>query len=288
MNRETTRRAVLGAALGAGVAGGLLTSASSFLGRFAPLSGSVWGAAKAGRQSTVDSPHGPAEVRYDDEGVPHVSADSETALYFATGYVQATDRLFQMDLQRRLFRGELSAVVGDTTLDSDEFHRKMMFAEAAEATAEHVRETAVGPLLEAYADGVNAAIESESLPIEFRLLEYEPEPWTVADSMIVEKVIAWGLTGSFRTLRKTLVADTFTAEMANQLYPDRFAERPRIIRDHHDPGDVRCGAGYRCRRRRDRDGADGQKGNRRLAVGVRTGPEARLEQLAREFRTVRR
>ena len=261
MNWEATRRAVLGAALGAGVAGGLLTPASSFLERFAPLSGSVWGAAKTDRQSTVDSPHGPAEVRYDDEGVPHVSADSERALYFATGYVQATDRLFQMELQRRLFRGELSAVVGDATVDSDTFHRKMMFAEGAEATAEHISETAVGPLLEAYADGVNAAIEDEPLPIEFRLLEYEPEPWTVADSMVVEKVIAWGLTGSFRTLRKALVADTFTPEMADQLYPDRFAERPRIVRDHHNPGTFGAGLGI---------GVDSTAGETRRTVGKET------------------
>jgi penicillin amidase len=241
MNRETTRRAVLGAVLGAGVAGGVLSPASTRLEQFAPLSGSVWGARQTGRQSTVDSPHGPAAVSYDDEGVPHVSAGDEEALYFAAGYTQATDRLFQMEFQRRLVRGELSAVVGDVTLDSDEFNTKMMFAEAAEATADHVRDTAAGPPAAAYVDGVNAAIDGESLPLEFRLLDYEPDEWTLADSMIVEKLLAWNLTGSFRTLRKALVADTFGAEMADQLYPDRFDERPRIVRDHHDPGTFGAG-----------------------------------------------
>jgi penicillin amidase len=243
MNRETTRRAMLGAALGAGVAGGLLSPASTYLRQFAPLSGSVWGATRTGRQSTVDSPHGPAEVRYDDEGVPHVSADDERALYFAAGYVQATDRLFQMDFQRRLVRGELSAVAGDVTVDSDEFNRKMMFGDAAEATADHVRETPAGPPAEAYVDGVNAAIESESLPLEFRLLDYEPAEWTLTDSMVVEKLLAWSLTGSFRTLQKRLVADIFGDEMADDLYPDRFDERPRIIRDHHDAGTFGEGLG---------------------------------------------
>ena len=243
MNRETTRRAVLGAVLSAGVASGLLTRASTRLEQFAPLSGSVWGARQTGRQSTVDSPHGPAEVSYDDEGVPHVSADDEAALYFAAGYTQATDRLFQMDFQRRLVRGELSAVVGDVTLDSDEFNTRMMFAEAAEATAAHVRETPAGPPAQAYVDGVNAAIDSESLPLEFRLLDYEPEAWSLADSMVVEKLLAWQLTGSFRTLRKALVTDIFGAEMADQLYPDRFDERPPIIRDHHSPGTFGAGLG---------------------------------------------
>jgi penicillin amidase len=241
MNRETTRRAVLGAVLGTGVAGGLLTQASTRLEQFAPLSGSVWGARQTGRQSTVDSPYGPATVSYDDEGVPHVSAESEGALYFAVGYTQATDRLFQMEFQRRLVRGELSAVVGDVTLDSDEFNTKMMFAEAAEATAAHVRETPAGPPVEAYVDGVNAAIDGESLPLEFRLLDYEPDEWTFADSLVIEKLLAWNLTGSFRTLRKALLTDIFGAEMADQLYPDRFDERPRIVRDHHDPGTFGAG-----------------------------------------------
>ena len=243
MKRETTRRAVLAGALGAGVAGGLFSPVSSYLRQFAPLSGSVWGAARTSRQSTVESPHGTAEVRYDDEGVPHIEADDEAALYFAAGYVQATDRLFQMDFQRRLIRGTLSAVVGDVTLDSDTFHRQMMFAEAAEATADHVRETPAGPPAEAYVDGVNAAIDGEALPLECRLLEYEPEPWTLADTMAVEKLIAWGLTGSFRTLRKALVTDTFGVEMADQLYPDRFDGVTPIIREHHDPGAFGAGLG---------------------------------------------
>ena len=243
MNRETTRRVTLGAALGLGVAGGLLPPANTYLRRFAPLSGSVWGAAQTSRQSTVESPHGPAEVSYNDEGVPHVSADSELALYFAAGYVQTTDRLFQMDLQRRLVRGQLSAVVGDVTLDSDRFNRKMMFGAAAEATADHVRETPAGPPAEAYVDGVNAAIDGESLPLEFRLLGYEPDEWTLADSMVIEKLLAWNLTGSFRTLRRALVADIFGPEMAAQLYPDRSDRPTTILRDHHSPGTFGAGLG---------------------------------------------
>ena len=243
MDRETTRRAVLGAGLAGGVAAGVLSPLRTYLKGFAPLSGSVWGAAQGGRRSSVDSPYGPAELRYDNAGVPHVSAGDESSLYFAAGYVQATDRLFQMDLQRRLARGQLSAVVGSAAVEADEFHRKLLFAEAAEATADHVRETRAGPPAEAYVDGVNAAIEGESLPLEFRLLGYEPEPWTLGDSMCVEKLIAWGLTGSFRTLRRALVEDIFGAEMAAQLYPDRFEETTPIVREHHDPPVFGAGLG---------------------------------------------
>ena len=237
MKHQATRRAVLGGVLGAGVAGGLLSPVSTYLRQFAPLSGSVWSPARFDRQSTVDSPHGPASVRYDDRGVPHVSADDEEALYFAVGYVQGTDRLFQLDLQRRLTSGRLSEVVGDVTLESDEFHRQMQFRQAAEATVDHLRGTAVEPLLEAYADGVNAAIDGESLPLEFQLLDYEPEPWTLADTIVTEKLIAWGLTGGFRTLRKARVREAFGEERAEDLFPFRFDDVEPIVRDHHDAGD---------------------------------------------------
>ncbi|MEF8812912.1 MAG: penicillin acylase family protein [Halovenus sp.] len=240
MDRETTRRAVLGAVLGAGVAGGYLSPARDVLDQFAPLSGSVWDAATASRQDTVGSPHGPATVRYDDDGVPHVRADDEEALYFAVGYTQATDRLFQLDLQRRLYSGELSAVVGDVTVESDRFHRRLAFREAAAVTAEGLDGTRVGTLIDAYADGVNAAIENEPLPVEFALLEYEPEPWTRTDTALVEKIISWQLTGSFRTLRRALARDRLGREAADELYPARYDHDVPIIREQH--GDRQFGA----------------------------------------------
>jgi penicillin amidase len=236
MDWETTRRGALAGVLGLGVAGGLLSSVSTRLDQFAPLSGSVWQAARADRQSTVDSPHGPADVTYDDWGVPHIRADDEQALYFAVGYTHGTDRLFQLDLQRRLVTGRVSAVVGDAALESDTFNRKMRFRKAAQATVEHLRGTKVEALAEAYVDGVNAAREGETLPVEFQLLDYEPEPWKLVDSLVIEKLLAWGLSGGFRTLKKNRLAEEFSEEMADQLYPFRFNPEDPIIRDHHDAG----------------------------------------------------
>lgn len=246
MDRETTRRALLAAALGGGVAAGFLSPASSFLDRFAPLSGSAWTAATANRKSEVSSPYGPAEVRYDEDGVPQVSADDEEALYYAVGYVQGTDRLFQLDLQRRLYSGRLSEIVGDATLESDKFHRKMHFEDAAEATAEHLRTSDHADVVaaaEAYAAGVTAAMEAETLPLEFHLLGYDPEPWSVVDTLLIEKIIGWGLTGGFRTLRKALVRDEFGGDLAQQLYPRRYDIDVPIIRDFHDAGPFGEGVG---------------------------------------------
>jgi penicillin amidase len=236
IDRELTRRGALAGVLGAGVAAGFLSPVSTFLRQFAPLSGSVWKPARAGMQSTVDSPHGPAEVRYDDWGVPQISADDEQALYFAVGYVHGRDRLFQLDLQRRLVSGTLSEVVGDATLDSDRFNRQMRFRKAAKATVDHLEGTKITEPVTAYVDGVNAAMENEPLPMEFQLLDYEPEPWTKVDSITIEKLIAWGLSGGFRTLRKNRLREEFGEEMAQQAFPFRYGTEDPIIRDHHDPG----------------------------------------------------
>ncbi|WP_049980800.1 penicillin acylase family protein [Halolamina rubra] len=227
MDRETTRRALLSAVLGAGVGGMALSDARSYLRRFAPGSGSVWGAATENAPAELSSPYGPATVRYDDYHVPHVEADSERAAYYAVGYCHGADRLFQMDLYRRLMAGRLSEVVGASTVDSDAFHRQMEFEAAAEATWERVEGTETGDVVEAYVEGVNRAREAEPTPLEYRLLEFDPDPWTPTASLLISKQISWGLTGSFRTLRRALARDRLGAETTERLYP-------RIM-DHDTP-----------------------------------------------------
>ncbi|SNR55256.1 penicillin amidase [Halorubrum ezzemoulense] len=227
VTRDTTRRAVLASVLAAGSAGLAASDAADLLDSFAPLSGEAWDAADRSLPETVESPHGAATVARDEFGVPQIEADEEPAAYFAVGYCQAFDRLFAMDLQRRVMRGRLSEVIGEATLDSDEFNVAMGFADAAAATWDAVAETRAGPLVEAFADGVNAAIEDLPLPLEFELIGYEPEPWTPVDSMLMEKQISWTLTGSFAELRRALVADRLGSERAETLFPTRY--------DHDDP-----------------------------------------------------
>ena len=173
MTIDRTRRALLAAVLGGGVAGAAVSPAKSYLDRFAPLSGSAWQSATRDISGTVESPHGPAEVRFDHYGVPHIEAADDLALYFAVGYVQAADRLFGMDVQRRLFGGTLAAAFGERAVESDEFHRKMDFRGAAAATWENLAGSETGEAVSAYVDGVNACIDEEALPVEFELLEYD-------------------------------------------------------------------------------------------------------------------
>jgi penicillin amidase len=231
MDRDLTRRALVGAVVGGGVGAGFLSPVQGYLRRFAPFAGNAWSAARRDVSETVTNPYGTATLRYDDYGVAHVDGENERALYFAVGYAQAADRLFQMDLQRRQLRGELAAIVGERALPSDRFHVAMDFAGAAEATWAGGKDTATGDVVEAFLDGVNRYVETEPLPLEFHLLGYEPDPWTGSDVALGEKQISWGLTGNFRTLRKDVLATKLGRETAEELYPYRMDHEAPILRD---------------------------------------------------------
>ncbi|PYS69636.1 MAG: penicillin acylase family protein, partial [Acidobacteria bacterium] len=143
-------------------------------------------------------------IRRDDRGIPYIEAKNDQDLYFAQGYATAQDRLWQMDLFRRNAKGELSEVLpkipNSPTLDQDKLHRTLGFKQAVEA--EFARASPQSrALLEAYAAGVNAHIASltpKTLPPEFQLLRYTPQPWTPADSLVVVKVFFESLTNTFR------------------------------------------------------------------------------------------
>ncbi|WP_254280148.1 penicillin acylase family protein [Haloarcula marina] len=227
---DRSRRAVLAAVLSGSVGAAFLSPASGYLDRFAPLSGDYWDAAASGSPSTVESPHGSATVRYDDDRVPTVEGESDAALAYAVGYTQATDRRFQMDLFVRRMRGELAAAVGEQGVESDRFHRQMDFTAAAEANWSALSDTETGAALSAFADGVRDATGDGTLAAEFQLLDYEPREWSPVDTLLVQKQIGWGLTGSFRTLRNAALAEALDADAAAELYPERLDHDSPILR----------------------------------------------------------
>jgi penicillin G amidase len=126
----------------------------------------------------------PVEILRDARGVPHVRAKNEHDLFFADGYVEAQDRLFQLDLLRRFVYGDLSEVLGRATLSADEEARVVPVAQIVERQYETVspHERAI---LQAFSDGVNAAMTREPLPVEFRILLYHPKPWRPQDTLAV-------------------------------------------------------------------------------------------------------
>ena len=198
----------------------------SYLNLLAPFSGSLW---KFEHKETVKNPYGHVEVYYDEYGVPHIIAENEKALAFAIGYLQAKDRLFQMDLHRRLMKGQLSEIFGEDLFESDEFHIKMDFYGAAKASWSWIKNTELGEIFEAYSEGVNYYIDHGELPIEFKLLNYKPEKWSPEDTMLIGKEIEWGLTGKFWDLKRSLIIEKLGVK-ALELYPEYLNHSFPIIR----------------------------------------------------------
>jgi penicillin G amidase len=126
----------------------------------------------------------PVAILRDDRGVPHVIALNDHDLFFGQGYVEASDRLFQMDTLRRFTLGELAEVFGSAALKSDEEQRAVPVRTICEAQWRRL-DASSRSILTAFSAGVNAAMIREPLPVEFRLLAYRPRPWTPLDSLAV-------------------------------------------------------------------------------------------------------
>jgi len=120
------------------------------------------------------------EVIRDTSGVPHIYAANLHDLFFAQGFVQAQDRLWQMDVYRRTYEGKLAEIMGPDYVESDRLARLVRFRgpwDDSEWTSYHPEGRRI---FQAFADGVNAFIAhaGDRLPVEFRLTGLRPEPWT--------------------------------------------------------------------------------------------------------------
>jgi len=179
---------------------------------------------------TVSGLAAPVEVIRDAQGVPHIRAQSLPDLLFAQGYVIAQDRLWQLDITRRYAAGDTAQILGPGLIEHDRQQRILGLRQVAQHSASHL-EGREKTLFEAYARGVNAYIEShrDRLPLEFRLLGYEPKPWTVEDSFLIGAQMAQNLShDQFETklLREKLTA-ILGAQKAADLYPNSsWRDRP--------------------------------------------------------------
>ena len=198
------------------------------------------GLPEAGETLQFSTLQSPVTVYRDEHGVPQIYADNRHDLFFAQGYVQAQDRLFQMDFQRRVGTGTLSEVLGEATLETDRFLRTLGTNRAAAKDLEVMSEETLSDL-QAYADGVNAFISAnqDSLPLEFRILGYKPQPWEPLHSVVWGKMMAWNLGGNWETeLMRARLIDKMGAEMTADLLPHYPLSGPFII-----PPEVKSYAG---------------------------------------------
>ncbi|MDA0302581.1 MAG: penicillin acylase family protein, partial [Chloroflexi bacterium] len=155
----------------------------------------------------VDGLSAPVDVIRDRHGVPHIFAQTDADALFGQGLVHAQDRLFQMDLLRRIAAGRLAAVAGERAVGSDRFMVRLGLDEAA------ARDLALAPsesraLMEAYASGVNEGIRTlPALPPEYEVFGGAPPPWRAEDSLLVGRLILFGFGGNWDTelLRERLI-----------------------------------------------------------------------------------
>lgn len=140
----------------------------------------------------------PVEIRRDAWGIPHVFAENDSDLFFAHGYAMAQDRLFQLDYLRRKGLGRLAEILGADGVPVDAIARTVGLHRIA-ATEWTRLSGEVRAILEAFSAGINALIDEQkaNLPVEFALLDYEPEPWCPIDSLAIEAEFRWYLTGRF-------------------------------------------------------------------------------------------
>src|SRR5258708_29182799 len=191
--------------------------------------GALVGAFTASAQNRQDpSLKGAVNVRRDGRGIPYIKAANEHDLFFAQGYVTASDRLFQMEMLRRAVRGELAEVLGKDVLDEDKRRRVYGFGRLADASVP-LQAPDFGSALAAYADGVNAWVDGhrETLPVEFAKLRIEWRPWRPADTLLIGYLFAEDLSTTwpndlaafaFADLPKETFAYFFPSTTPNDVY----------------------------------------------------------------------
>jgi penicillin amidase len=162
-------------------------------------------------------------VYRDERGMPHIYASNEHDLYFSVGYVMAQERLWFMDLIRRVTTGRLSEVMGARMAESDKFLRCLEMTAKSKLVLSN-EDPEILAYMQAYAEGVNTYITNagNKLPPEFRILGYKPEPWKLEDIANIIGYMGWDLA------KDNLSADLFYyqliqkfgLEKASQLIPD--------------------------------------------------------------------
>lgn len=172
------------------------------------------------------------EIRRDAAGVPTIVARNDHDAFFALGYAHAQDRMWQLELQRRIAYGRLSEAFGKDSIDQDIWFRTLGLGHAAKSAWKALDPDAQASL-QAYADGINAWLATKpTLPVEFAVTGIKPEPWTVYDSLAWVKVFALNLGGNYRQEIERMLA-------RQMLAPGQYAS---IYPTASDPGKPRADA----------------------------------------------
>jgi penicillin amidase len=205
----------------------------------------VWGSAtdaKAVTSRTVRLPgtSGPVTVDFDAAGMPAVHAGSDADLFTAQGYLQASFRLSQLDLERRMARGRLAALTGPSGVESDVFELQSGLLRTAEAQwTATPPDSPAAQALNAYSRGVNARLtelrKSRDWPAVFALTGVYPDDWTPVDSLAIQGLLSQNLSYSTRPLDYALFRQALGAKRTMEFFPV-IAPDPQ---HPYDPGPYR-------------------------------------------------
>ncbi len=175
----------------------------------------------------------PVTVHYDAHLIPHIFAKNDLDLYTAQGYITAKHRLWQMDFQTRAASGRLSEILGEATLNYDKSQRRKGMVFGAENNLNIIKKKPeTKAILEAYKNGINAYIatlQPKNYPIEFKLLDYKPEPWTLKKTALLLMFMTDMLAGSDNDLEYTILLKKFNKTHFNLLFPDIYNNADPVI-----------------------------------------------------------
>lgn len=204
---------------------------------FSPFSGFWANAAPANHPSvqTLRLPGLQASVTvvWDKREVPHIFAQNDADLYFSHGYIMARDRLWQMEFQTYIAAGRLAEIFGEKLLSFDIKQRRLGILEAAKKSCDaSTTDPATWEIATAYSAGVNAYIQSlkrTTYPLEYKIFDYAPEPWTPLKSALLLKYMAWRLAGAEPELAMTDILKKFGPQVVAALFPIHTADVDPVI-----------------------------------------------------------
>jgi penicillin amidase len=188
----------------------------------------------------------PVSVWFEGRMVPHIRAANDHDLYFTQGYIHAYFRLWQMDFQTRAAAGRIGEVVGEkwivdkktgqrknAILEFDRYQRRKGMVYAAENSLNTMEaDPRTKEMLDAYTEGINNYIQSlryKDYPLEYKLMNYRPEPWNNVKTALLLKYMADDLTGYTEDIPLTILRDQLSPEEFNYLFPQRIKGSVPVI-----------------------------------------------------------
>lgn len=205
------------------------------LGAFlSPVTGYLRDTSNPSQKNKIQGLRSEVSISIDVRGVPHIVANNDLDLAFGQGYATARDRLWQMELQTAAVAGKISEILGPKALQFDMKQRRLGFLPAAEAEIEFLKKNdpTQYQILVAYSDGVNAFIDSLTpidYPIEYKLLDTKPQPWSPLKCALFHKQMSWILTGNYTDFAMTNTLKKFSKQEIENLFPNFYTDSSPIL-----------------------------------------------------------